>query len=172
MSATPTVDSPGERKAGWMRRTVERLAALDDSPQRVAAAFAVGVFLSFSPFLGFQIALGLAAALAFRLHKVAVFAGLWANLPWIMIPWYVSTTTAAGALMGLPLDGDLGSRIGDVLALPVYRAEFWQRGFELLGPYLWCFLTGPTLGAGAVGIAAYVASLRLLARRTASPSSG
>ena len=34
------------------RSTFRRLLALDDPPERTALAFAIGVFIAFSPFLG------------------------------------------------------------------------------------------------------------------------
>jgi len=153
---------------GWIRLVVERLASLGDSPRRTAAAFALGVFLSFSPFLGLQIALGMSAAFAFRLHKVAVFIGLCTNLPWIMIPWYALTTTAAAAALGLSLATYINDRFAAVFSIPVYRAAFWQRSIELLGPYLWSFVIGPTAGAAVLGVAAYFLVLRVIsaARRT------
>ena len=151
-----------------MRQVVERLAALGDSPQRTAAAFAVGVFLSFSPFLGLQIALGMTAAVAFRLHKAAVFIGLCTNLPWIMIPWYALTTAAAATVLGLSLAADIGERLGTILALPIYRAVFWERAIELLGPYVWSFVIGPTAGALVLGGGAYLLSLRILTPRAVS----
>jgi len=139
----------------WWRRVVTRLAALGDSPRRTAAAFALGVFLSFSPFLGLQIAIGMAAAVAFRLSKVAVFVGLNANLPWIMIPWYVLTTAAAASALGLSGAADMSDRLTRVFEEPFYRAAFWRRFVELLGPYFWSFLIGPTTGAIVVGAGAY-----------------
>ena len=159
MSAqTPAVPLP------WWRRLVARLAALGDSPGRTAAAFALGVFLSFSPFLGLQIAIGMAAALALRLSKVAVFVGLNANLPWIMIPWYVLTTGAAAAALGLAGVPDLADRLRQVFEEPLYRAAFWRRCVVLLGPYFWSFLIGPTAGAIVLGIAAYFLTRRMLVR--------
>jgi uncharacterized protein len=159
MSAqTPAVPLP------WWRRLVARLAALGDSPGRTAAAFALGVFLSFSPFLGLQIAIGMGAALALRLSKVAVFVGLNANLPWITIPWYVLTTGAAAAALGLAGVPDLADRLRQVFEEPLYRAAFWRRCVGLLGPYFWSFLIGPTAGAIVLGIAAYFLTLRMLVR--------
>ena len=83
-----------------IRHRLDRLASSDLDPGRTAAAIALGVFLSFSPFLGLQILLGLGAAFAFRLSRVAVLIGLCANLPWIMLPWYTLTTAMAAAAMG------------------------------------------------------------------------
>lgn len=148
----------------WWRRIVARLAALGDSPGRTAAAFALGVFLSFSPFLGLQIAIGMTAAVLLRLSKVAVFVGLNANLPWIMIPWYVLTTAAAATALGLHGAADMGNRLEQVFQHPFYRAAFWRRFVDLLGPYFWSFLIGPTAGAIVLGTAAYFLTHRVLAR--------
>ena len=147
----------------WWRRIVARLAALGDSPGRTAAAFALGVFLSFSPLLGLQIAIGMAAALALRLSKVAVFVGLNANLPWIMIPWYVLTTGAAAAALGLAGVPDLADRLRQVFEEPFYRAAFWRRSVELLGPYFLSFLIGPTAGAIVLGMGAFFVMRWILA---------
>ncbi len=154
----------------WKARVVERLAAIGDSPRRTAAAFGLGVFLSFSPFLGLQIAAGMTAAVIFRLHKVAVFVGLNANLPWIMIPWYVLTTAAAASALGLPGAADMDERLGRVLAEPMYRAAFWEGAADALWPYLWSFLVGPTAGAVVLGLLGYVMMLRILARYRPSSS--
>ena len=146
----------------WWSRIVARLAALGDSPGRTAAAFALGVFLSFSPFLGLQIAIGMTVAVALRLSKVAVFIGLNANLPWIMIPWYVLTTAAAASALGLPGAADMNDRLAKVFEVAFYRAEFWRRFVDLLGPYFWSFLIGPTAGALVIGIGAYFLTHRIL----------
>jgi hypothetical protein len=128
------------------------------------------VFLSFSPFLGLQIAAGMTAAVLFRLHKVAVFIGLNANLPWIMIPWYVVTTAAAASALGLPGPADMDERLGRVMAERVYRAAFWERFVEALWPYLWSFLVGPTAGAIVLGVVSYFAARRVLTRYRPSSS--
>ena len=51
------------------RHYLRRLLALDDTPERIALAFAVGVFLAFSPLLGLHTVLGLAIAFLFGLNR-------------------------------------------------------------------------------------------------------
>jgi hypothetical protein len=60
------------------------LLHLDDPPWRVALALAVGVFISFTPFLGFQTLLALLVATVARLNAAVVVTGTWLNLPWFM----------------------------------------------------------------------------------------
>lgn len=150
--------SARRRPPAWM----SRLAGLSDSPRRTAAAFAIGVFLSFSPFFGLQIAAGLGLALALRLNRVAVFAGLCANLPWLMIPWYALTTTLGAAMLGVPLAEDVTARIGGVLELPIYRAAFWEGAAILVRPLVWPFVLGSTVGAFVVACLAYAVTSRLM----------
>jgi len=146
-------------------RAIESLALLDEAPRRTAMALAIGVGLSFSPFLGLQILMGIGAALVFRLSRIAVFVGLCANVPWIMLPWYVATTAAAAALLGTSSTVDLSDRLGRILSVPVYRAAFWRHAAELLEAFLWPFLVGPSVGALALAALTYAVAFRMLARR-------
>lgn len=153
--------------AGWLAK----LAGSTDSPRRTAAAFALGVFLSFSPLFGLQIAIGIGTAAALRLNRVAVFIGLCSNLPWLMVPWYALTTAAAAAVLGVPLTSDFGRRLEEAFALSVYGGAFWKKLMELVWPFLGSFILGSTLGAIVVSAVAYVGTARFLARAHASRSS-
>lgn len=166
----PPVGSLATASGLWGRIT--RLAATSGCPKRTAAAFAIGVFLSFSPFFGLQIALGMSVAFVLRLSKAATFIGLWANLPWFMIPWYTATTIAGAFLLRVPISSDLAGQLRGVMAFPVYRTVFWERLAEVAGPFLWAFLLGSTTGAIVVGVAAYFAVIRVLHARRADGEAG
>lgn len=148
-----------------IRGRLDRLSTTDSSPRRTAAALALGVFLSFSPFLGLQIVIGVAAAFALRLSRVAVLLGLCANLPWIMLPWYALTTAGAAALIGTSGDVNIRERLAALLSVPVYHPTFWGETSQLITAFFWPFVFGPTLGAGVMAMAAYLLSLRVLERR-------
>lgn len=147
-----------------VRDRLEALATADADPRRTAAALALGVFLSFSPLLGLQIVIGVSAALVLRLSRVALFVGLCANLPWIMIPYYALTTGAAAVLLGRSVDADFTARLGNVFAVPMWQSAFWGRGADLLAAFFWPFLIGPFAGAAILAGVAYVVGLRFLRR--------
>lgn len=149
-----------------------RLAALPGSPRRIAAAFALGVFLSFSPFLGLQIVSGMAVAFLLRLSRVAVLVGLCTNVPWVTLPWYTGTTALGAVLLGAPLDPGFGDRLAALLELPVYRLAFWERAMDMLRPFIHAFVVGTTLGALVLGVLAYVAALQLVSRRVRPQPTG
>ncbi len=150
---------------GALRRSLDNLATVDVAPRRTAAALAIGVGLSFSPLLGLQILVGIGAAVAFRLSRVAVLIGLCANVPWIMLPWYVLTTAGAATLLGTSSTIDLSERLERILSVPFYRAAFWGHAGALLEAFFWPFLLGPSVGALALSAITYVLALRVLTRR-------
>jgi uncharacterized protein len=150
--------------SSWRNRCLQPLIAGADAPHRTAAAFAIGAFLSFSPFLGLQIAAGLATAFALRLNRGAMLIGLCTNLPWIMVPWYTLTTVAGAKMLGLTLPADVGSRLIRLTELRLFTTEFWRLAADVVAPFAWAFIVGSTAAAAIVGGVAYVAALRFLKR--------
>ena len=96
-----------EATLGTLYRWADKVLRLDDTPPRLAAAYAWGIIAGFSPFFVVQYVVAFLVAVVFRLNKLLVLAGLCTNLPWIMVPWYTATTAIAGALLGVPLPADL-----------------------------------------------------------------
>jgi uncharacterized protein len=90
----------------WQAR-LSALMHLDDSPWRTALALAVGVFLSFTPFWGFQTLLALLLATACRLNRAVTVTGTWLNLPWFA-PFIYAGALKLGALMLPDLSGLAG----------------------------------------------------------------
>jgi uncharacterized protein (DUF2062 family) len=78
-----------DAKAGIGRKWLDTLLHIADTPERTAAAFALGVFFGFSPFLGLHTLLGILFAFLLNLNRVAVLLGVYSNLPWIIAPYYV-----------------------------------------------------------------------------------
>lgn len=87
-----------------LRERVVALLHLDDPPWRVALALALGVFISFTPFLGFQTLLALLAAAVLHLNPAVVVTGTWLNLPWFM-PFVYAGALKLGALLLPGLQG-------------------------------------------------------------------
>jgi uncharacterized protein (DUF2062 family) len=87
-----------------LRERFVALLHLDDPPWRVALALAVGVFISFTPFLGFQTLLALLVAAVARLNPAVVVTGTWLNLPWFM-PFVYAGALKLGAWLLQDLRG-------------------------------------------------------------------
>ena len=160
--------TPGVCRSRWS--TILQRIARADTPHRTAAAFACGVFLSFSPLLGLQIVIAVGIAVLLRLSRVALLAGLCMNLPWIMLPWYTLTTAAAAAVMGMPIGPEVGAALARLLDLSVFSSAFWTHAAAIVTPFFWSFLIGSTVGALAIGVLAYVAVVRIVTRMQSLPS--
>jgi uncharacterized protein len=69
----------------WKER-FRKILSLDSHPRHIATGFAVGVFISFTPFFGFHTPMAIAAAFLFRLNKLTCITGAWINTPITIIP--------------------------------------------------------------------------------------
>ena len=145
----------------WKRRwrvIVLDLLGREQSPERVAAAIAVGVGAGFSPFLGFHIWIALGLAFLFRLNKIDAALGQFVGNPWT-----------------LPVIYAYGYRLGrfilryDRRSVPpmhwdrLLHSDFWK-AFQgpTFAPRLVSFLVGTTLIAILAALAAYVLFVTLL----------
>src|SRR5688572_30513524 len=82
-----------------VRRRLEQLLHTHDTPERTAAAYALGVFFGFSPVLGLHTVLALGFAFGLNLNRVAVLLGVYSNLPWIILPYYTLATWLGAAIL-------------------------------------------------------------------------
>jgi len=71
---------------------MRRVLGLNDTPHRTALAFAIGVFIAFSPLLGLHFILAILSAWLFRLNRVAILVGAFVNNPWTITPITLSST--------------------------------------------------------------------------------
>ncbi len=69
----------------WQKR-LKVILSLDNHPGHIAAGFAVGVFISCTPFYGLHTLLAIVAAFVFRLNKLTCITGSWVNTPLTVIP--------------------------------------------------------------------------------------
>jgi uncharacterized protein (DUF2062 family) len=108
---------------GTLLRYLRRLLSLEDTPERIAFAFAIGVFLAFSPLLGLHTFLGLSLAFYFGLNRVAVLVGVFVNNPWTLVPIYAAATYVGGSLIGFPVTATLP----DFGWSEIWRSIFWMQ---------------------------------------------
>jgi uncharacterized protein (DUF2062 family) len=148
---------------GWLRRRVQILLQVEDSPSRVAAAFALGIFIAFFPIIGIHTGLAILLAVLLRLNKVAILVGAWVNNPWTLAPMF-----SAGTLFGCFILGVSPASLGDI-DWALHGRAFYESLAAGLRPLLLPFVVG-NLVLGAIAAAASFALLRsILARRRPSP---
>lgn len=118
---------------------------LDDSPHHLAAAFALGVFIAFTPTIGLHTLSCLLVAWVFRLSKLVVFFAAFINNPWTIAPMY-------GFCLWF------GVRItGAAVETPViaWNELTFKNAYEFVLPYLWPFVAGTLIVGFFAAIVSY-----------------
>jgi uncharacterized protein (DUF2062 family) len=141
---------------------IRHLLALDDTPERIARAFALGVFLAFSPLIGLHLLLGAAIPFLFGLNRIAFLLGVFINNPWTLVPIYAAGTYLGGLVMGFP----------PRQALPgfewhlVWNSSFWMQlagQWHILKP----MVVGSFILSMFISAFSYFAALYLIRQRRA-----
>lgn len=131
----------------YLRERIKSLLKLDDSPGQLASAFAVGVFIAFTPTIGLHTLSCLLLAWMFRLSKLVVFTGAFINNPWTMVPLY-----GFCLWFGIKITGNSI----DVPAIAWNELTF-RTAYDALAPYLWPFIAGTLVLGAAAAVMAYFA---------------
>jgi uncharacterized protein len=82
------------------RALLRQVLHLQESPRRTALAFALGVFIAFSPAYGLHTAMVALCTWLFGLNFVALLAGALINNPWTIIPILGATYWTGAFLLG------------------------------------------------------------------------
>lgn len=88
-------------KEKW-KKNLKTILSLDSHPGHIAAGFAVGVFISFTPFFGIHTPLAIAAAFLLRINKLTCITGAWVNTPLTVVPALGFSYKLGRLVRGLP----------------------------------------------------------------------
>jgi hypothetical protein len=148
-----------------VRRWLDTLLHVADTPERTAAAFAMGVFFGFSPFLGFHTLLAIVVAFVFNLNRVAALLGVYSNLPWIIAPYYAIVTMIGAKILGHQPPAGFKAELTGLFELSLFHGEFWHRLIVILKPLLWPYTVGSLIGGVVMAAIAYPLALAFVTSR-------
>lgn len=97
---TATSKHPAARGTRSFRALLRQVLHLHESPQRTASAFALGIFIAFSPAYGLHTAMVALCTWLFGLNFLALLAGAFVNNPWTIIPILGATYWTGALLLG------------------------------------------------------------------------
>lgn len=123
----------------YIRDRFHFIIKLDDPPQKLALAFALGVFVAFTPTIGLHILTCLVLAWAFRLSKLVIITASFINNPWTIMPLY-----GFCIWFGVKITGD-----GSIVPTIAWSELSISTVYPVLKPYLLAYVVG-TLIVGAV----------------------
>ena len=149
------------------RKTLRRLLAIDDPPERTALAFSIGIFIAFSPFLGLHTIMATLVAFIFRFNKVAIYTGTFINNPFLtLVPIIIASYGLGALVMGRPLS--LPEEGLKLLKEPhLLTASYWRELSRQAVDVLLPFSLGGTILSIVCSVGAYPLTLWLLRSRKA-----
>jgi uncharacterized protein (DUF2062 family) len=143
-----------------LKGLIKKLLHIEDTPERTALAYAIGIFLGFSPFLGFHTLAGLAIAFLFGLNRVAILLGVWTNTPWWIVPFYMIATWVGMWITGFWIDW---ATLKEIFQLGEDRgfmsSDFWSHIVSQWGLLL-SFVIGSLILCTLLSFVAYPLSLK------------
>jgi len=129
----------------FVTERIREIVKLDDPPHKLALAFAIGIFVAFSPWIGLHIISCLLFAWVFRVSKFVVLTATFVNNPWTMVPIY-----AFNLWFGIRItDGNIS--VPDI----AWNEIGFRELFTVLKPFLWPFVIGSLAVGTAVGVISY-----------------
>jgi hypothetical protein len=138
----------------------KKLLHIEDTAERTALAYSIGIFLGFSPFLGFHTLMGLAIAFLFNLNRVSILLGVWSNTPWWIVPYYTIATWVGVWVTGFRIDkASLKGTFQLGMDQGFMSSDFWSRVASQWGLLL-SFLIGSLILSTLLSLVAYPLSLR------------
>jgi uncharacterized protein len=149
----------------FVRKWLDKLLHIDDTPERTAAAFSLGVFFGFSPFLGLHTLLGILFAFLLNLNRVSVMLGVYTNLPWLLGPYYAVATVVGARLTGHRLPPGFSTELRELFELSLFQIEFWHRLGDMLKPLGLSFVVGSMIGSILLAALAYPLARGFIASR-------
>jgi len=136
-----------------IRSQLTTVLHLQEPPHRTALAFALGVFIAFSPTYGLHTLSAIFFAWAFRLNFAAILLGNFVNNPWTTVPILGATLWTGFFLLGMP---ELPAIAWDDLSTEAL--------YEVLMPYLLPFALGACMLSLLGALIAYPLGLFLISR--------
>lgn len=129
----------------YVRDRIRGIFKLNDSPNQLATAFAVGVFIAFSPTVGLHTLSCLLIAWLFRLSKIVVLTAAFVNNPWTIVPLY-----GFCLWFGMKITG------AETAAPDIAWSELnFRNAYTVLAPYLWPFVAGTLVIGAFAAVLAY-----------------
>lgn len=149
-----------------IRNVLRQLLLLDEPPERTARAYGFGVFLGFSPLIGFHTVLALVVIFVARVNRLALLAGVYSNTPWTLAPAAALGTGIGFWILGI--DGPLPEMSRETIT----SGQLWSTVSADVWSLFLPFFVGNWLLAACAGFVAFFVAKLLLLRSRAGRHGG
>jgi uncharacterized protein (DUF2062 family) len=134
-----------------LRTRFDEVVGVHEQPERLAAAWALGLTIGCSPLMGLHTVLALLLAFIFRLNKVDVFLGTLAINPWTLPVYFPAAVFVGKRITGVHVPPFVLPHPEQVL-----HAAVWREHVPWLRSVLLAWGAGATLLALIAGAVTFV----------------
>lgn len=150
-----------------------RILHIDDTPRRIALGVAIGLFVAWTPLLGFHIPIALVVTFFFKANKFAALICVWASNAFTVIPvYYPNYLLGRTVLTLLHTEPKLApSEVAELfenfffinrMIANLFSSEFWHQLADfLLQIGVELFIGGFLIG-GIISVTAYFGTYHLV----------
>ncbi len=139
------------------RSRFQDAVGIHESPERLAAAWALGIGLGLSPMLGLHTVIALLLAFAFRLNKVDVLLGTLVANPWTLTVYFPAAVWVGKRMTGVRVPRFVIPRPEEVL-----HAAMWRERAPWLRSLLLTWGVGSSVLALLAALVTYLVLKRLI----------
>lgn len=150
-----------------IRKFVLWLIRLRGSPEAIGLGIAIGIFVGFSPLMGFQMLIAIFFATFMSANRTAAIAAVWITNPLTFLPIYISTYRVGKYFLPGPEERDAHKLINKI-AHKLIAMDFWEiyhqfRIMNTLGRKIFVhLLLGGVIVGFIAGGASYFLTVRII----------
>jgi uncharacterized protein (DUF2062 family) len=128
------------------KERLREILSVKEPPGKVAASFAIGIFIGMSPLLGIHTLLGIFLAWQLKLNKLVTLVGVYVTNPWTIVPIYTFGTWVGTKVLG----------VEQIIPAMDWSHMTWKILLVEFERLLMPFIVGSTLNGAVAALVAYV----------------
>ncbi len=169
MKSNPAPNNRRRPARPKLHRTIRWLIALRGSPEAIAGGVAIGVFVAFTPTIGFQMVIAAFLATLLRANRPVAIAMVWLTNPFTIPPIFISTYWVGTIFRSGPPVAEVYALLSDTMQV-LSKQDYWALhnqfttflaiGWQTFIP----LLIGGVLTGTILGSISYMATLGTIRR--------
>ena len=140
---------------------VYKIMSLNDTPHRIALGVGIGIFVTWTPTIGIQMALTVALCTLFKANKFVGVPFVWISNPVTFIPIYYPNYWIGATLMGSDRDISAFDGITEAVIAQGSWIDKTSAWFSAIKPMFWELWVGSLIVSLVLGVIAYILIYKL-----------
>ena len=138
------------------RFMIYRVMSLNDTPHRIALGVAIGIFVTFTPTIGFQMILTFLLSLLFNANKFVGVPFVWISNPLTIVPIYMPSYWLGFWLIGGNGDESVLRNLAEAVITDGGWTDRVRAFWHAIEPIVWQLWVGSLIVSAFLGMITYI----------------